>query len=115
MMGVERAKRKQSGGLFSARGRLPWTADASGRDVDAVQKRYAYKGAAPPLCRGVFYRCPKSIENGIRWMMGVERAKRKQSGVLRERPNAGRCLENGISWKHRIYFWNPLCYDSKKE
>jgi len=48
-------------------------------------------------------------------MMGVERAKRKQSGVLRERPNAGRCLENGISWKHRIYFWNPLCYDSKKE
>ena len=26
MMGVERAKRKQSGGLFSARGRLPWNA-----------------------------------------------------------------------------------------
>ena len=34
MMGVERAKRKQSGGLFSARGRVPALSDASGTDVD---------------------------------------------------------------------------------
>ena len=34
--GLERALRKQSGGLFLARGRVPPVSDASRRDVDEI-------------------------------------------------------------------------------
>ena len=35
--GLERALRKQSGGLFLARGRVPSVSDASRRDVDGTE------------------------------------------------------------------------------
>ena len=42
VMGLERPLRKQSGGLFLGRGRVPWFSDASGTDVDGNQSILAY-------------------------------------------------------------------------
>ena len=62
-MGLERRIRKQSGGLFSRRGRVLWAVDASRRDVDTEQKTRQSPYSSTPDQRDAF---PQEIATSLR-------------------------------------------------